>query len=141
MDNLKWEILVDGGLETGKKFLEVNKGDMTFCIRYPLKKMISKLGSLEGEIPVDKGLKTGKNCWKYTKVIQVCVYKTYIMTTWILKYNTDCTILCSIYTTLHGGCGKLHLTPGIQTHGLARSYGWIQCRRYGWYWTYRYGWG
>lgn len=46
------------------------------------------------------------------------------MTTWILKYNTDCTILCSIYTTLHGVCGKLHLTQGIQTHGLARSYGW-----------------
>lgn len=55
---------MDGGLEIGKKFLEVNKGDMTFCIRYLLKKMILKLGSLEGEIFVDKGLKIGKNCWK-----------------------------------------------------------------------------
>lgn len=48
MDNLKWEILVDGGLETGKKFLEVNKGDMTFCIRYPLKKNDIKTGQFGG---------------------------------------------------------------------------------------------
>lgn len=57
---MKWEILVDGGLETGKKTVGSKQRWYDVLYKISTRKMISKLGSLEEEIPVDKGLKTGK---------------------------------------------------------------------------------